>query len=114
MSFSKNGTVFGVAFELEESITGRPLYPHVATKNVKVAVNFTSPVWCETPDSEGYAPIQEALEEHKFRAPKAPETYEECEVYMMIGLPASGKTTWAKKHCSQNKDKRFTILGKLL
>lgn len=29
----------------------------------------------------------------------------------MIGLPASGKTTWAEKHCRDHPEKRFTILG---
>ena len=29
----------------------------------------------------------------------------------MIGLPASGKTTWAEKHCHDQPEKRFTILG---
>ncbi len=87
------------------------LFPHIATKNVEFTVNFSSPVWCETPDSEGYLPIEEAQEDHKVRAPKAPASNDECEVIMMIGLPASGKTTWALKHSSQNKTKRYMILG---
>ena len=30
---------------------------------------------------------------------------------MMIGLPACGKTTWAEKLCSDNPEKRYSILG---
>ena len=111
VSFAKNGTMFETAYELETGLKGKALYPHVSTKNVRFSVNFSSPVWCETPDSEGYVPIQEATEEHKVRASKPPSDVSECEVLMMIGLPASGKTTWAKKHSAQNKEKKYVILG---
>ena len=114
VSFAKNGTKFETAFDIDTSskdMKDRALFPHIATKNVQVSVNFGSPVWCETPDSEGYLPLQEAAEDHKVRAPQGPESFSDCEVVMMVGLPASGKTTWAKKHCAQNREKQFIILG---
>ena len=111
ISFAKNGTFYDSAYEITEELKDKALFPHVATKNVQISVNFSSPLWCETPDAEGYSPIQEAVNDHKVRAPKAPASKEDCEVIMLIGLPASGKTTWAQKHCAQNKDKRYTVLG---
>lgn len=30
---------------------------------------------------------------------------------MMCGLPGAGKSTWAQKHCKENPDKRFNVLG---
>ena len=111
VSFAKNGSFFGTAYELDESLKDQALFPHIATKNVVVSVNFAGPLWCETPDTEGYQPIQEASDEHKVRAPRGPASLEDCEVVMLVGLPASGKTTWAMKHCAQNQDKKYNILG---
>ena len=114
MSFAKNGTNFGTAYELDATAKDAAFFPHVATKNVQISVNFGTPVWCETPESEGYVPLQEAVEEHKVRAPKPPESFAECEAIRLVGLPAAGKTTWARKHSAQNRDKRYTILGELV
>ena len=110
MSFAKNGTFFGTAFQLDDDLKDKPLFPHVASKNVKISLNFSGPPWCETPDIEGYLPIQDALDDHKVRGEKGPASKEECEVIMLVGLPAAGKTTWAQKHCAQNKDKKYTVL----
>ena len=34
-----------------------------------------------------------------------------CELKMMVGLPASGKTTWAENCVKENPEKRYVLLG---
>ncbi|XP_064394573.1 heterogeneous nuclear ribonucleoprotein U-like protein 1 isoform X2 [Halichondria panicea] len=111
ISFSKNSCDLSVAFTLEESLSGEAFFPCVSTKNVAFSINFGGDPWCEAEGVEGYALIQAAAEECRVSAPQAPKSVAECEVIMMVGLPASGKTTWAEKHCSKYPEKRYTILG---
>lgn len=58
-----------------------------------------------------FKPIQQALAADKQRAPCPPPSKSSCEVIVVIGLPASGKTTWAQKHCQENPDKNYELLG---
>lgn len=34
-----------------------------------------------------------------------------CELIMMVGLPASGKTTWAERWVKDHPEKRYILLG---
>ena len=130
ISFAKNGTHFGTAFELDSSLKDRPLYPHVATKNVQISVNFGQPVWCETPDSEGYAPLQDAAEEHRVlntskvkvmvisrkRSPPRPviqiqgDTVEHVSSFKLLGVVITSDLTW-KIHIQHIICKARKLLG---
>uniref|UniRef100_A0AAQ5ZKN7 SAP domain-containing protein n=1 Tax=Amphiprion ocellaris TaxID=80972 RepID=A0AAQ5ZKN7_AMPOC len=60
---------------------------------------------------EGYTYIHNLRMEDKIRGTKGPASKSDCEILMMVGLPACGKTTWAIKHAETNPDKKYNILG---
>lgn len=43
--------------------------------------------------------------------PCGPKSRNECEVIMLIGLPASGKTHWVNNYLKENAEKKITVLG---
>uniref|UniRef100_A0A8P4K5T9 Heterogeneous nuclear ribonucleoprotein U-like 1 n=1 Tax=Dicentrarchus labrax TaxID=13489 RepID=A0A8P4K5T9_DICLA len=112
MGYSKNGVSLGVAFRTtKEALAGRALFPHVLVKNCAVEFNFGQKPQPYFPAPEGYTYIHDLEMEDKIRGTKGPATKSECEILMMVGLPACGKTTWAIKHAETNPEKKYNILG---
>ncbi len=40
-----------------------------------------------------------------------PLNFSECEVLMMVGLPGSGKSTWAAEYAERHPERRYMVLG---
>lgn len=58
-----------------------------------------------------YVLIGKVDTEQLVAGPTRPATRQECEVVMMIGLPGSGKTTWALNYAKEHEDKNFYLLS---
>ncbi|KAK6623609.1 hypothetical protein RUM43_009461 [Polyplax serrata] len=111
ISYTLNGEYQGVAYNIDhEELKGQPLFPHILSKNCSFEVNFGNrEPWAQI--LPGFTNVGEIPLEDRIMGPKRPEKREDCEVIMMCGLPASGKTTWASKYAQENKDKMYNILG---
>jgi len=112
ISFSVNGKFYGKAFAIPRKYHGKPLFPHVFLKNVKITTCFgkNPPSWTQK-DNFGYTWINNATPGYVANPPRmAPRSKAECELVMMIGLPATGKTTWATNYV-KNSGKNFNILS---
>ncbi|XP_028822336.1 heterogeneous nuclear ribonucleoprotein U-like protein 2 [Denticeps clupeoides] len=112
LSFYKNGHFLGVAFRVDPTtLAGQALYPHVLCKNCSVTFNLnpTDQPWHPVPT--GYTPLHVLHAELRIRAPRELALQENCEVILMVGLPASGKTHWAQGHMSQHPEKRYNLLS---
>ncbi|KAM9318012.1 heterogeneous nuclear ribonucleoprotein U-like protein 1 [Pholidichthys leucotaenia] len=112
MGYTKNGVYLGVAFRVtKEELAGRALFPHVLVKNCAVEFNFGQKREPYFPKREGYTFIHNVPLEDKTRGTKGPASKSECEILMMVGLPACGKTTWAAKFAAAHPEKKYNVLG---
>ena len=112
ISFAKNGHHLGTCFPLAPDVVHRAgaLFPHILCKNVKVRCNFgrSRPAF---PILHGYRFLEDADRQVVERGPVGPKDFGGCEVIMMVGLPASGKTTWANNMVARHPEKRYNVLG---
>ncbi|XP_058749782.1 uncharacterized protein LOC131622757 [Vicia villosa] len=123
IGFSKNGKWLGTAFQFDVASLGLgadsslskvspwewALFPHVLLKNVVVQMQFS--VEQGLVPQEGFRPWALAVADGN--AVKGPSFFDskDCELMMLVGLPASGKTTWAEKWVKDHPEKRYVLLG---
>ncbi|KAF2882590.1 hypothetical protein ILUMI_23607 [Ignelater luminosus] len=115
MNFTVNGVLQPQATSIprsdlpEENLA---FFPHVLTRNCAFELNPGSqeePHFSHPAELSDYAYLENV--EDKQAGPVRPEVRNECEVIMMCGLPAAGKTEWVRKMVKENPDKRFTVIG---
>ncbi|CAK9327400.1 unnamed protein product [Citrullus colocynthis] len=123
IGFSKNGKWLGTAIQFDAGPRGlgvvdSPLrklrwgsafFPHVLLKNVEVQLQFS--VEEGLVPEEGFKPWSCALDDDNALLGPTFNNVRDCEVIMMVGLPASGKSTWAKKWADDHPEKRYILLG---
>ncbi|XP_038829489.1 heterogeneous nuclear ribonucleoprotein U-like protein 1 isoform X2 [Salvelinus namaycush] len=112
IAFSKNGVWLDVGFRASrEELAGRPLFPHVLVKNCAIEFNFGQKEEPFHSPPEGFRFIQTLGIEDRTRGAVGPASKADCEILMMVGLPACGKTTWASKHTESHPEKKYNTLG---
>ena len=118
LTFTKNGEDQGDAFQIPKTeLNGEALFPHIMARNVKFDVNFgldkedkAVEDWKEKLDG-AYVKAGTVAIEQRVRGSARIATREECELVMMVGLPASGKTTWVEKHVADNPEKQYNVIS---
>ncbi|XP_037117005.1 heterogeneous nuclear ribonucleoprotein U-like protein 2 isoform X1 [Syngnathus acus] len=112
LSFHKNGRFLGVAFSLDASeLGGRALFPHVLCKScaVHLLLDPTAPPWYPVPP--GFTPLAAIPARLRHPNATAPSSRAQSEMLLMVGLPGSGKSHWARAHIRQNPEKNYKLLG---
>uniref|UniRef100_A0A3Q1EJ53 Si:ch211-107m4.1 n=1 Tax=Acanthochromis polyacanthus TaxID=80966 RepID=A0A3Q1EJ53_9TELE len=112
LSFQRNGRFLGVAFTLDASVLlGCALFPHILCKScsVRLLLDPTAPPWY--PGPPGFTLLAALPADQRVRCTSAPSCRAQCEVVLLVGLPGSGKTFWARTHMKQHPEKWYKLLG---
>uniref|UniRef100_A0A669EED6 Si:ch211-107m4.1 n=1 Tax=Oreochromis niloticus TaxID=8128 RepID=A0A669EED6_ORENI len=112
LSFHKNGRFVGVAFSTDTSVLrGRALFPHVLCKSCsfKLLLDPAAQPWY--PGPPGFTPLATLPPGQRVCSTSGPTSRAQCEVVLMVGLPASGKSVWARNYMKQHPEKQHRLLG---
>jgi len=118
VTFTKNGEDQGDAFQISKAdVDNKALFPHIMARNVKFEVNFgvdkesaDKEKWKDALDGD-YVKVGAVDEVSRVRGSPRIASRDQCEMIMMIGLPASGKTTWVDKHVADHTDKQYNVIS---
>jgi len=118
MTFTKNGEDQGDAFQIpKEKLGGRALFPHILSRNVKFEVNFgvtkaneDKELWKEKLEGE-FVKVGKVEPDARVRGTPRIAKREDCEMIMMVGLPASGKSTWVENHVKEHPEKHYNVIS---
>ncbi|KAK1280829.1 hypothetical protein QJS04_geneDACA003170 [Acorus gramineus] len=123
IGFSKNGKWLGTAMQFDAGPKGlgvvdspqkklqweSAVFPHVLLKNVVVELQFAIDDGLVLED--GYKPWNTAIDDGIYIIGPSFPNISDMELLMMVGLPASGKSTWAEKWVKDHPEKRYVLLG---
>lgn len=87
----------------------RAIFPHVLLKNTVVLLQFS--IDDGVVPEDGYKPWADAILDGNSVVGPVFSNQNNCEVIMMVGLPASGKTSWAENNVKEHPEKRYLLLG---
>ncbi|CAH9059648.1 unnamed protein product [Cuscuta europaea] len=97
-----------IHFEIHPNL-GSAFFPHILLKNVVVSLQFSVEDGLDV--IEGYKPWSSAIEDGKALPGPTFSNIHGCELKMLVGLPASGKSTWAEKLVKEQPEKRYIVIG---
>ncbi|KAI1716875.1 AAA domain-containing protein [Ditylenchus destructor] len=123
--FYKNKMNLGTAFIDLDFNSGDVVFPHIATKNCKVLVNFGGEeeelpetedltLWSLPPeeaDSTMVARLRNAGRDGIVASRRPPPDKTSCTVIAMVGLPGAGKTTWVRQYLRDHPEEHWILLN---